>query len=266
MRPVIETIFIPKSFVSRFGNLTIGHGTERLGLSASLLPAGRIHPIPAYARLYRRMPRLKRGKIAGSPSTMCAGAPPTPQSKAGVRIAGTHSAGDKATDVMLGIIEKASAEAGLSLEQIRAKNHAIHYCTLINLRPDQIERAKKLNIMWSCAPKYLLRAERVMRDYGEEAAQRRVLPIQGILDAGGRVTWEQDDADLGIKPFFGLGTLVTRKDENDRAWGARHAIDRRTALLMATRWASQYVLRDQLLGSLEAGKWGDMVVFWTKII
>ena len=29
---------------------------------------------------------------------------------------------------------------------------------------------------------------------------------------------------------------------------------------MATRWASQYVLRDQVLGSLEAGKWGDMVV------
>ncbi len=130
----------------------------------------------------------------------------------------------------------------------------------MNPRPDQIERAKKLNITWSCAPKYLLRTNQVMRDYGEEAAHRWVLPVKSILDAGGRVAWQQDDADLGIKPFSGLGTLITRKDADGRVWGARNAIDRKTALLMATRWASEYVLRDKLLGTLEIGKWGDMVV------
>jgi len=30
--------------------------------------------------------------------------------------------------------------------------------------------------------------------------------------------------------------------------------------MMATRWASEYVLRQNLLGSLEAGKWADMVI------
>jgi len=246
-----------ESFVNRFGNL-IGHGTERfwlIGISSGSTDSsypGVCTTLSPDAKVKAREDcRLTIDNVRGRAAYAAV--------KAGVRIAGTHSAGDKATDVMLDIIEKASAEAGLSLEQIRGKNHVIDHCTM-NPRPDQIERAKKLNIMWSCAPKYLLRAERVMRDYGEEAAHRWVLPIQGILDAGGRVTWEQDDADLGIKPFFGLGTLVTRKDENDRVWGARHAIDRRTALLMATRWASQYVLRDQVLGSLEAGKWGDMVV------
>ena len=246
-----------ESFVNRFGNL-IGHGTERfwlIGISSGSTDSsypGVCTTLSPDAKVKAREDcRLTIDNVRGRAAYAAV--------KAGVRIAGTHSAGDKATDVLLDIIEKASAEAGISLEQIRAKNHVIDHCTM-NPRPDQIERAKKLNIMWSCAPKYLLRAERVMRDYGEEAAHRWVLPIQGILDAGGRVTWEQDDADLGIKPFFGLGTLVTRKDENDKVWGARHAIDRRTALLMATRWASQYVLRDQLLGSLEAGKWADMVV------
>jgi predicted amidohydrolase YtcJ len=114
--------------------------------------------------------------------------------------------------------------------------------------------------MWSCAPKYLLRTNQVMRDYGEEAAHRWVLPVKSIIDAGGRVTWEQDDAELGIKPFSGLATLVTRKDESGRVWGARNAIDRKTALMMATRWASEYVLRENVLGSLEAGKWADIVV------
>jgi predicted amidohydrolase YtcJ len=30
--------------------------------------------------------------------------------------------------------------------------------------------------------------------------------------------------------------------------------------MMATRWASEYVLRENVLGSLEAGKWADIVV------
>lgn len=37
-------------------------------------------------------------------------------------------------------------------------------------------------------------------------------------------------------------------------------IDRMTALLMATRWAAEYVLREKVLGAIEAGKWADLVV------
>ncbi len=246
-----------ESFVNRFGNL-IGHGSERfwlIGISSGSTDSsypGVCTTLSPDAKVKAREDcRLTIDNVRGRAAYASV--------KAGLRIAGTHSAGDNATDVLMDIIEKASAEAGLSLEQIRAKNHAIDHCTM-NPRPDQIERAKKLNIMWSCAPKYLLRAERVMRDYGEEAAHRWVLPVKGILDAGGRVTWEQDDSDLGIKPFFGLATLIARKDENGRIWGARHAIDRKTALMMATRWASEYVLRNNVLGTLEAGKWADMVV------
>ena len=246
-----------ESFVNRFGNL-IGHGTERfwlIGISSGSTDSsypGVCTTLSPDAKIKAREDcRLTTDNVRGRAAWAAV--------KAGNRIAGTHSAGDKATDVLMDIIEKASAEAGLSLDQIRAKNHGIDHCTM-NPRPDQIERAKKLNIIWSCAPKYLMRTNQVMRDYGEEAAHRWVLPVKSILDAGGRVTWEQDDADLGIKPFSGLSTLITRKDGDGRVWGARNGVDRNTALLMATRWASEYVLRDKLLGSLEVGKWGDMVV------
>jgi len=246
-----------ESFVSRFGDLT-GHGTESfwlIGISSGSTDSSypgvctTLSPQPGVKA--REDCRLTLDNVRGRAAYLAV--------KTGLRISGTHSAGDRATDVLMDIIEKASAEAGFSLEQIRAKRHVIDHCTM-NPRPDQIERAKKLNLMWSCAPKYLLRAARVMRDYGEVAAHRWVLPVKGILDAGGRVTWEQDDPDLGIKPFFGLSTLITRKDENGKIWGARHAIDRKTALFMATRWASEYVLRENVLGSLETGKWADMVV------
>ena len=246
-----------ESFVNRFGNL-IGHGTERfwlIGISSGSTDSS----YPGVCTTLSPDPKVKAREDCRLTLDNVRGRAAWAAVKAGVRITGTHSAGDKATDVLMDIIEKASAEAGLTLDQIRAKSHSIDHCTM-NPRPDQIERAKKLNIMWSCAPKYLLRANQVMRDYGEEAAHRWVVPVKSILDAGGRVAWQQDDADLGIKPFFGLGTLITRKDDDGRVWGARNAVDRKTALLMATRWASEYVLRDKLLGSLEVGKWGDMVV------
>jgi predicted amidohydrolase YtcJ len=246
-----------ESFVNRFGNL-ICHGTERfwlIGISSGSTDSS----YPGVCTTLSPDPKVKAREDCRLTIDNVRGRAAYAAVKSGLRIAGTHSAGDKATDVLLDIIEKASAEAGLSLDQIRAKNHAIDHCTM-NPRPDQIERAKKLNVMWSCAPKYLLRTNQVMRDYGEEAAHRWVLPVKSIIDAGGRVTWEQDDAELGIKPFSGLATLVTRKDESGNVWGARNAIDRKTALMMATRWASEYVLRDNVLGSLEPGKWADIVV------
>jgi predicted amidohydrolase YtcJ len=246
-----------ESFVSRFGNL-IGHGTDRfwlIGISSGSTDSS----YPGVCTTLSPNPKIKAREDCRLTIDNVRGRAAYAAVKSGLRIAGTHSAGDKATDVLMDIIEKASAEAGLSLEQIRAKNHAIDHCTM-NPRPDQIERAKKLNIMWSCAPKYLLRAENVMRDYDEATAHRWVVPVQSILDAGGRAVWQQDDADQGIKPFFGISTLITRKDENGRIWGARNAVDRKTALMMATRWASEYVLRQNLLGSLEAGKWADMVI------
>ena len=37
-------------------------------------------------------------------------------------------------------------------------------------------------------------------------------------------------------------------------------MDRTTALKMHTRWASEFVLRKDVLGSVEVGKWGDVIV------
>ncbi len=245
-----------ESAVNRFGNL-IGYGTDYfwlIGISSGSTDAsypGVCTTLEAKAEVKAREDcRLTLDNVRGRAAYAAV--------KAGLRIAGTHSAGDKATDVLLDIIEKASAEAGMTVEQIRAKRHVIDHCTL-NPRPEQIERAKKLGIIWSCAPKYLMRAHRVMRDYGEAPAHNWVVPVKSILDAGGRAVFEQDHHE-GAQPFDNLAVLVTRKDKEGRVWGAKQAVDRKTALLMATRWAAEYVLREDRLGSLEPGKWADLVV------
>ena len=60
--------------------------------------------------------------------------------------------------------------------------------------------------------------------------------------------------------MFSLEILVTRKIRDGRVFVPREAIDRATALLMMTRWGADYVLRNEELGSLEAGKLADLVV------
>ncbi|MGH7888438.1 MAG: amidohydrolase family protein [Candidatus Binatia bacterium] len=55
-------------------------------------------------------------------------------------------------------------------------------------------------------------------------------------------------------------TLAAIYKKELQAWGAKQAVDKTTALKMFTRWAAEYVLRDNQLGSLEPGKWADFVI------
>ena len=60
--------------------------------------------------------------------------------------------------------------------------------------------------------------------------------------------------------MFNLEVLVTRVTRDGRVFGPKERIDRASALLMMTRWGADYVLREEKLGSLEPGKFADLVV------
>jgi predicted amidohydrolase YtcJ len=80
------------------------------------------------------------------------------------------------------------------------------------------------------------------------------VPIQSILGAGGKVVMEMDDRRVHRKEggaFAHIKYAVTRRDSEGRTWGAKQAVDKTTALKMFTRWAAEYVLRENVLGSLE---------------
>jgi predicted amidohydrolase YtcJ len=177
----------------------------------------------------------------------------------GLRWAGTHTAGDKALDLTLDAIEKGSARAGYSIDQIRAKGHAIDHCTL-NPRPDQIPRLQKLNIMMSCAPKYIEDSPRVLRDYGEKYLSW-VAPVRSLLDANVKTVMEVDDNEIFKvgTVFHYLDVLVNREVE-DKVYNGKERVDRIIAMKMSTNWAAEYVLRQDKLGSLERGKLGDLLV------
>ncbi len=60
-------------------------------------------------------------------------------------------------------------------------------------------------------------------------------------------------------PFFMLWQAITRKYDG-KVWQPDERIDRVHALKMWTRWASRYVMKEDQLGSLEEGKWADLLI------
>ncbi len=57
-----------------------------------------------------------------------------------------------------------------------------------------------------------------------------------------------------------LWQAVTRQARDGVVWQPDERIDRVHALKMWTSWASEYVLKEDQLGSLEEGKFADLVV------
>jgi predicted amidohydrolase YtcJ len=182
--------------------------------------------------------------------------------RAGGRLAGDHTGGDGDIDHVLDVIEEASREAGMTLEEVRAKRHAFDHMTM-NPRPDQIPRLKYLGMMTGGTNLQVWEggAERVFQNYGERAVEW-VQPRRNLIEAGvmNSVEIDRPIGYTNLTFFHVLYTGITREDQNGQTWGSRQAISREAMLKAATIWGAYYSMREKELGSLEPGKRADLIV------
>ena len=182
-----------------------------------------------------------------------------PAVRDGWRISGFHVHGDLAVDHILLLIEQASAEGGMTADDIRAKRHMLDHCS-VNPRPDQIERGKRLGVSWTCGPKYIIRAPIDAEGYDSEVFAKWVVPMRSLINAGLKPGFHTDGDQGGPMAFKYMQTTITRKDMNGRIWNASEAINRSEVLRAATRWNALNLLKGDELGSIEAGKLADIIV------
>ncbi len=168
--------------------------------------------------------------------------------QAGLRTANVHVAGDDSHSRLMAAYERIDrARPGA------VKDWAMDHCRLIE--PADIARAAKLGLMWSCAPPGRGGLGDVAEAFGEEVAHTYWAPIKTMLDAGINVSLE------GADNFWGeIQLLITRKDRDGKVWGAPERVDRETALRIATQNGANYVLKGDQLGSLETGKFADLLI------
>jgi predicted amidohydrolase YtcJ len=182
----------------------------------------------------------------------------------GGRIATMHTGGDKDIDYLMDLILKASKEAGLTMDQIRAKRHAFDHASGAP-RPDQIPTVKSLGMLvsmintdlWEKRASYDVFYK--VRDYGVEYTNWE-MPRKSVTAAGIANGFEIDRA-LPHKEFLLIWEGMTRYNPWDKkVYGAGERTDRFTQLKSLTRWGAYYLLRENQLGSLEPGKWADFIV------
>ncbi|MBI4461008.1 MAG: amidohydrolase family protein, partial [Acidobacteria bacterium] len=229
-----------------------GRGGENTGRSCSALPI---------------RPGLEPARVRSL--NVCAWTPGSPNHKLlwnfvrnGGRFGTTHSIGDRDVDYLLEILEKASAEGGITLEEIRAKRHTFDHLAF-NPRPDQIPTIKKLGMapggstmhFWEGAP------ERV-EAYGPESVQQ-MMPKMSLVRAEIKGGFEIDRAfpTTELTPIWALWeTIMHRRAWDGKAYAANQGLSRELAMKTATSWGSWYLRREDWLGSLKAGKFADFIV------
>src|SRR5581483_9819279 len=132
-------------------------------------------------------------------------------------------------------------------------------------RPDQIPRVKKLGMMVSQINTALWEDEShpgtlvYANKFGLEYANW-VVPRKSVTDAGIMST-QEIDRPLPEKMFYNIQIGMTREHPRTKqVYGAAERTDRIIQLKALTTWAGYYVLREKELGSLEAGKFADLIV------
>jgi predicted amidohydrolase YtcJ len=188
--------------------------------------------------------------------------------KAGMRIATIHTGGDKDIDNLMDVIETASAEAGFTIEDIRARRHAFDHSAGAP-RPQQIPRIKHLgmttslnnNLLWEPAGVVpnMMGTAMIAKIYGTEYTSW-VAPRQSLTKAGVMSGFEIDRP-LPHKLFFFITKGMNRYNDRDKmVYGPGERTDRITQLKALTRWGAHYMLREKVMGSLEPGKFADFLV------
>ena len=181
-----------------------------------------------------------------------------------VQAHGTSSHGAR---LYIQMLEQAMEEGNFSLEYMRGLRTTLEHNILLGNVPDVIAGLKKFGIIINVNMGMLGGVPLNMKVYGPEL-EAFAMPVKTWINEGIRVTFE------GGGNWRPIHTLVTR-EVTVMDFGVRpepgetpevvvllpdEAVDRVTALKMTTNWASEYVMAEDTIGSLEPGKYADFAV------
>ncbi|MDO5301459.1 MAG: amidohydrolase [Tissierellia bacterium] len=159
-----------------------------------------------------------------------------------------YAIGDRAIDSVLKAHQRALYYTGIG-----GLRHRIEHSCLV--RPDQVERAAEMGLIFSMSPTYELYWGGPEGMYHRRLGEgyRRTNPLRSVI-RGGAILCGGSDSDIcDYNPFLGIHAAVNHPVEENR-------IDLMEALAMYTINGAYAIFREEELGSLAVGKQGDVLV------
>lgn len=165
---------------------------------------------------------------------------------------GTHANGDVAIDIMLRVYERLQKEMPRRDPRFR-----LEHCTVVS--PQLVERIRALGAIPTPFSTYVYYHGEKMKEYGAERLEW-MFAVRSFLDAGIRVTQASDYPPGPFEPMMALQSSVTRTDSKGNVWGARQRVTVEEAIRVGTLHGAYASYEERVKGSIEAGKYADLVV------
>jgi len=168
-----------------------------------------------------------------------------------------HAIGDAANRQVLDGFEYVREQLGDQSEL----RHRIEHAQVVH--PDDIPRFVELDLIASMQPVHAtsdmnMAEDRVGSDRIEGAYAWQTFLNQGTVIAGG-----SDFPVERVNPFYGLHAAVTRQDHDDMppgGWYSEQAMSRIETLRAFTIDAAYAAHQEDVIGTLETGKWADFIL------
>jgi predicted amidohydrolase YtcJ len=178
--------------------------------------------------------------------------------EAGYRIS-THVNGDRAINMYLDIIEEVQER----YPKDDPRNRIVH-CTIVN--PELISRIKKLGLIPTIMGAYTYYiGDKLLPAFGEERLDR-MFAARWFLDAGIIVAAHSDHPASPFPPLMGIHALVNRTTKGGNPIGQKQKITVMEALKLYTINAAYHSFDEDNLGSIEEGKYADMVILGNDLL
>jgi len=177
--------------------------------------------------------------------------------KSGLQIC-IHVIGDRALDTTLDAIE-----AALNENPRPDHRHRLEH-VVVSPSKAAFERIKKLGVVISTQPLFIYYSGDTWQGlFGEERLQMGI-PVKTAVDMGIPVALGSDyPCSPDTRPQLTLWSTVMRQTMTGRVIGSQERVDIRQALRLHTMGSAYAAHEENLRGSIEVGKRGDLVV-WSE--
>lgn len=176
----------------------------------------------------------------------------------------THAIGDRGNNIVLNAYERAFKAYNVNglLVRFRVEHAQV-------LLPDDIPRFAGIGVLPSMQPIHCTSDMSWAQERLGPERVRYAYAWRSLMRAGSRIASGSDAPVEDPNPLRGFYAAITRQDEGGYppgGWYPEERMTREEALSSYTAWASFFSFHEAKKGTLESGKWADLVVMSDDIM